>query len=611
MTVLQMPVSFISLLPVGLGQVRFTSLFLRLNTTSLHFPLLSLSMRMLTCKFVVQSFNYKQLNHQVFEQKITTMKTINITLFAILIALSHVGFSQAGPWAKDGNSLSGPERLGSTNAKSLNFITKNSVRMTLDTNGRLGFDMPVPKAKIHVFAGNSGPTLPADPTVPMIIENSTNNFIKLLSPTASANGIIFANSGDVGGSLVFNGPNTRNGFELKTGNLVRLKIDRFGLVGIGTTNPQTDLHVVRGSIGATPHPRAGIVLESVTSNFINLLNPTDETSGILFGNPENNSDGGIIYNGEGVVRGLQFNTGGNATRMSLTSNGRLGLGTKTPTANFHIVHGNKFDGTDGLRIQNNINGKSWTLFTFGVAGSLEFNANGFTKAFIDGASGGYFSNSDARLKRDVEKAPDVLGKVMQLAVKKYHFLDNNSSDKKHYGIIAQEVEKFFPEVVAAPSATGTERYAVNYSAFGVIAIKAIQEQQQVIEKQQSDIEEMRAMINELKGRLDKVLKTNAVNDKAPQQNDKVVELTGATLLQNAPNPFNGETIIKYYLPDVKGSATIDIVSQAGQLVKTFSLNQKGHGQLVVRAGELASGTYTYLLKIDGVRVDAKQMVLVK
>ncbi|MBD0378269.1 MAG: hypothetical protein ICV51_21905, partial [Flavisolibacter sp.] len=99
--------------------------------------------------------------------------------------------------------------------------------------------------------------------------------------------------------------------------------------------------------------------------------------------------------------------------------------------------------------------------------------------------------------------------------------------------------------------------------------------------------------------------------KVPADNGKGVTLTGARLMQNAPNPFNAATEIRYYLPEIKGSAAIDIISSGGQLIKTYPVTQRGNGQLFIKAGELATGTYHYLLRIDGVKVDSKQMVLMK
>jgi hypothetical protein len=41
------------------------------------------------------------------------------------------------------------------------------------------------------------------------------------------------------------------------------------------------------------------------------------------------------------------------------------------------------------------------------------------------------------------------------------------------------------------------------------------------------------------------------------------------------------------------------------LAKTYPLTQKGNGQLSVKAGELSTRTYHYVLKIGGVKVDSK------
>ena len=48
----------------------------------------------------------------------------------------------------------------------------------------------------------------------------------------------------------------------------------------------------------------------------------------------------------------------------------------------------------------------------------------------------------------------------------------------------------------------------------------------------------------------------------------------------------------------------------GQLLKSVSVAQ-GNGQLTINAGELAAGTYSYNLVVDGAIVDTKKMVLTK
>ena len=55
-----------------------------------------------------------------------------------------------------------------------------------------------------------------------------------------------------------------------------------------------------------------------------------------------------------------------------------------------------------------------------------------------------YESSDSRLKHDIVPISDVLGKFAQM--KGYSFVMNGGTEKK-YGVIAQEVEKAFPEVV--------------------------------------------------------------------------------------------------------------------------------------------------------------------
>ena len=115
---------------------------------------------------------------------------------------------------------------------------------------------------------------------------------------------------------------------------------------------------------------------------------------------------------------------------------------------------------------------------------------------FDDVSGVYSSLSDARLKKNIEKAGAVLKEVLQLDVKKYHFLSNATTDKKYYGLLAQEVEKSFPEIVKLNKTDdGKEIYSMDYSAFGVLAIKAIQEQQQQTDDQRKEINELKQMIS--------------------------------------------------------------------------------------------------------------------
>ena len=64
------------------------------------------------------------------------------------------------------------------------------------------------------------------------------------------------------------------------------------------------------------------------------------------------------------------------------------------------------------------------------------------------------------------------------------------------------------------------------------------------------------------------------------------------------------------MPENK-NAFVEITAANGQLIKTSPLTQKGNGQLFIEAGTLKTGIYYYTLKVDGVKVDTKQMILAK
>jgi hypothetical protein len=83
------------------------------------------------------------------------------------------------------------------------------------------------------------------------------------------------------------------------------------------------------------------------------------------------------------------------------------------------------------------------------------------------------------------------------------------------------------------------------------------------------------------------------------------------LAQNAPNPFNNETTISYYLP-LTGYAKLSIYNIAGQLIATPVNGEvnSGNHQVRFKAGDLASGTYFYEFETSA-GIEHKQMNVVR
>ena len=189
--------------------------------------------------------------------------------------------------------------------------------------------------------------------------------------------------------------------------------------------------------------------------------------------------------------------------VRVTEIGRMGIGTANPSHELHLIHGS-FGATNtnnGLKIHNNgSNDNNWTLYTYNGSGNLGlFFGTVLTGSFND-ATGAYTAISDRRFKKNIESAPSLLPAVMDLKPRKYHFKNADDSGPKYLGFIAQEAMVQFPELV---DEIGEEEmyYAVDYAGFSVVAIKAIQEQQEIIEAQQAVIEDLTKRLEQVERQL--------------------------------------------------------------------------------------------------------------
>jgi len=104
-------------------------------------------------------------------------------------------------------------------------------------------------------------------------------------------------------------------------------------------------------------------------------------------------------------------------------------------------------------------------------------------------SGTFTCPSDIRLKTKVETLTDVLSRLEQMRGVTYEFKDQTKYAKgPQIGVIAQELQKVFPELVKLGS---DGFYSVNYTQLTAVLIQAVKEQQ--------------TEINELKGQMKRVM----------------------------------------------------------------------------------------------------------
>jgi hypothetical protein len=144
----------------------------------------------------------------------------------------------------------------------------------------------------------------------------------------------------------------------------RVRIDPFGRVGIGTTNPQRPLHLV-GSDGAAPSfPTIGakdmLVVENNNNSNLALVGAQNAVTGLKFYQSGGTSeDGQVGYNHQGQF--LYFNVNGGFERMRIDPSGNLGIGTISPVAKLDVngnanVSGNETV-TGNLTVTGNIAAK--------------------------------------------------------------------------------------------------------------------------------------------------------------------------------------------------------------------------------------------------------------
>ena len=103
-----------------------------------------------------------------------------------------------------------------------------------------------------------------------------------------------------------------------------------------------------------------------------------------------------------------------------------------------------------------------------------------------------------------------LEKIGRLKPSTYQF--KNGDAKEYSGFIAQDVMKMFPNLVThhVMKERNLDVYTLDYSGFGVIAIKGIQELQQAVQKREQTITALKEQIAELETAL------STISDKKAQ-----------------------------------------------------------------------------------------------
>ena len=257
------------------------------------------------------------------------------------------------------------------------------------------------------------------------------------------------------------------------------------------------------------------------------------------------------WNGDMIfeTKGDGQDNGNTAERLRLTHQGRLGIGIKTPQEDIHLSTTDHpyfritaTDNTDaGMQFQTKgISGEpggtnQYALFIQGTTGDFNINedyVNGAWSPTVrfkiknntgwvgigindpgaplhvagDVKATGYQTGSDRRLKKNIRELGPVLARLMRIRGVSFdwrtdEFPKRGFSRKRQIGLLAQEVQQQFPELVHTDN---RGFLALSYHSFNAILLEAVKEQQTKLHQQSAQLHTLEQRLKQQGRLLDKL-----------------------------------------------------------------------------------------------------------
>jgi len=300
-----------------------------------------------------------------------------------------------------------------------------------------------------------------------------------------------------------------------------------GNIGIGTSDPGATLHVVNagtdadiltdsdatapldGSDFETRRSRAGAIVQNndkLGSFRSRGYNGSDYRTGAVIRSMVDGTPGA----GDDMPTRLEFHVAADGERvdestdtpdMVIKSNGNIGIGISDPQADIHInrdsgsiafTDANDFTDTSDYMLLD-ADTDNLRLKWFDDSASTLNNLIMFTNAGEVGIgddtpdseldvvgdieyTGVITDVSDRRLKENINKLEStvMLDRLMKVDGYTFQMIDRKDDDRVEYGVIAQEIEAIFPELVHT-EATEEAYKSVNYTGLITPIIEAVKE----------------------------------------------------------------------------------------------------------------------------------------
>ena len=211
----------------------------------------------------------------------------------------------------------------------------------------------------------------------------------------------------------------------------------------------------------------------------------------------------------------------------------------------------------------------------------------------DAFATGVWVSSDKRFKQNEQVIEGALEKVNSLSGFSYEFKQGEEAQGKIFskgtqlGFLAQDLQKVFPQLVKDD---GGGYLAVNYQGMVPVLVEAIKELSAKLQQQSTELELLKQSIS--------------------NPTELATKASLGRLHQNIPNPSGSETRIAYELSETARGGMLFIFDMQGRTIARYQVSQR-QGEIIIPAGQLASGLYHYSLIIDGKIIDTRKMILTK
>lgn len=470
----------------------------------------------------------------------------------------------------------------------------------------------------HAYLTNTAKNVGIGNTSPLsrLHITGSNNMMRLQATGSTGYLSFYSNSSDyVGYAGIFNGAknlefgtgsgNTTGNLHLVTQSLPRLVITPGGNVGIGggISNPKYKLFVFENTndttamftntftmgdktvvLGATVVPTGASTGNAVAVKGVANVNPTSGIGGQFEGGLFSGhfSNGELFARAKNGIHSLHVE-GQNAEAAYFTASGGHGISVWATGAGYYAGH---------------------------FVGNVHAT--------------GVFTSSDARLKKDIQPLRGMMAKIGQLRPASYDF-DTDEFDflnlptERQIGLLAQELEQVFPEMVRevksaehrcgngcehGHSQDGFTYKAVNYQALVPVLIAGMQEQQADIAEKDRKIADLETRIS----RLEKLVANLAsADDRSISPDNSSKSEIGAI----RPNPSNGLATVDFEIDPKIRQAELVIFDPTGRQIHRISIENRGKGSLEISLAGQPSGNYGCSILADGQAIAMRQLTLVR